>query len=222
MRLLDLYCGVGGCSVGYARAGFEVVGVDNAPQPEYPYKFHQGDALEFVKEYGHEFDAIHGSPPCQFYSTLTLGEGNKRGHERSIGPARDTILAAGKPVILENVEHAPLRKDLLLCGEMFGLDVIRHRIFEVHGLRIRNKFHPRHRGRVSGWRHGEWFDGPYKAVYGKGGGKGSIDEWQKAMGIDWTSNHKSLANAIPPAYTEYIGNALIEHLRRAATAQDQA
>ena len=115
-------------------------------------------------------------------------------------------------MVIENVEQAPLRRDLLLCGEMFGLGVLRHRIFELHGFRPRQPFHKRHRGKVRGWNHGVWQDGPYLAVYGEGGGKGSVAEWQEAMGIDWTRERRSIAEAVPPAYSEFIGRALMEHL----------
>jgi hypothetical protein len=115
--------------------------------------------------------------------------------------------------MIENVAGAPLRKDLMLCGEMFGLRVIRHRFFEFSDVRLAPvAVHKAHRGRVSGMRHGEWFEGPYYAVYGEGGGKGSVAEWREAMGIDWTWNRKSIAEAIPPAYSELIGKHLMEVL----------
>ena len=223
-RILDGYCGVGGASKGYHDAGLEVVGVDIEPQPDYPFTFIQGDAEEFIREHGDEFDAIHISPPCQFYSGLHRGTnamGGRYGsmtHSGQIGKMRELSTRKSPLVIIENVEQAPLRPDLLLCGEMFGLAVLRHRIFETHGFRPRRPYHPRHRGNVKGWRHGTKVDGPYYAVYGKGGGKGTVAEWQQAMGIDWTDVRKSIAEAIPPAYTEYIGKALVNHLR-ATTAQ---
>jgi hypothetical protein len=114
--------------------------------------------------------------------------------------------------VMENVQGSDLRKDLILCGEMFGLGVIRHRYFEVDGFTAEQPAHLPHRGRVRGWRHGVYYDGPYVAVYGEGGGKGSVAEWQEAMGIDWTEDRKSIAEAIPPAYTEHIGRQLIAHL----------
>jgi hypothetical protein len=96
---------------------------------------------------------------------------------------------------------------LMLCGEMFGLAVIRHRIFESPwAYAIEQPRHVKHRGRVAGMRHGEWFEGPYFQVYGEGGGKGTVAQWRQAMSIDWTWNRKSIAEAIPPAYMEYIGN----------------
>lgn len=213
-RLLDLFCCAGGAATGYQRAGFDVVGVDIAPQPDYPYTFHQGDALEFLTAHGHEFDAVHASPPCQRSCTLTAGT-NKALADRYpqlIPDTRAALLALGRPFILENVVGAKVRRDVVLCGEMFGLNVIRHRVFELGGWVAPSPAHPAHRGRVAGYRHGQQFSGPYVAVYGSGGGKGSVAQWQAAMGIDWTSNRRSLAEAIPPAYTAYLGAHLLRHL----------
>jgi hypothetical protein len=210
MRILDAFSGVGGAGMGYARAGFTVVGVDIDPQPDYPFTFHRGDAIEFIREHGHEFDAIHMSPPCQARCNLTRGT-NAGFYEYPdlIDTARDVAESTGKRWILENVPGSGIRRDVTLCGEIFGLDVIRHRYFELGRWRIRNPPRdPEHRGRVAGWRHGVYYDGPYVAVYGDGGGKGDVWEWQKAMGIDWTEDRKSLAEAIPPAYTEWIGRLL--------------
>ncbi|MFD4461333.1 hypothetical protein [Nocardia sp. NPDC058480] len=114
--------------------------------------------------------------------------------------------------MIENVQGSKLRRDLTLCGEMFGLGVIRHRYFELGGWSMPQPAHVAHRGRVAGYRHGERFDGPYVAVYGQGGGKGTVRQWQSAMGIDWTSDRVELAEAIPPAYTEFLGRQLIAEL----------
>jgi hypothetical protein len=95
-----------------------------------------------------------------------------------------------------------------LCGEMFALAVIRHRWFEIDGAHVPQPTHKTHRGRVAGMRHGQWYQGPYFAVYGEGGGKGTVPQWQQAMGIDWTDDRRNLAEAIPPTYTEHIGRAL--------------
>ena len=218
-RLLDLFCGAGGAAMGYHRGGFDVIGVDIAPQPNYPFEFFQGDALEFAAEHGHRFDAIHASPPCQGYTALTAVHGNT--WPLLIAPVRDLLDSIGLPYVLENVPGSPLRRDLTLCGEMFGLAVIRHRYFELGRWTAEQPAHKPHRGRVAGWRHGEWFDGPYFAVYGEGGGKGSVPEWQAAMGIDWTADRREIAEAIPPAYTEFIGRRLLPHAL-AALAEGQA
>jgi len=219
-RLLDLCCRSGGASVGYHRAGWCVEGVDIEPIADYPFTFHRGDALEYLAEYGHEFDAIHASFPCQSQTTLQKGTNAARGYRypNLIPEGRTALLATGKPFILENVPSSELRKDVVLCGEMFGLAVIRHRVFEIHGLKIPQPVHVKHRGRVAGMRHGEWFTGPYFAVYGEGGGKGTVEQWQQAMGIDWTADRKNLAEAIPPAYTEYVGRAAINQLSLEAAA----
>lgn len=210
-RILDLFCGVGGAAVGYHRAGFEVVGVDNRKMKRYPFKFHQADAIEYLLTYAHLFDAIHASPPCQGYTRLNYEA--KADHPRLIPEVRAALAQTNLPTIIENVPGAPLRSDLVLCGEMFGLDVQRHRWFEVEGFACPQPEHIKHRGPVAGYRHGEWVEGPYVSVYGRGGGKGTVESWQQAMGIDWTDRRKELANAIPPAYTEYIGLQLWEHMR---------
>ncbi len=208
-RLLDLFCGAGGASVGYHRAGFDVVGVDIAPQPHYPFEFHQGDALTYVADHWQEFDAIVGSPPCQASAMLTKGTNKGRLYVNLIPATRELFSQLPVPTVIENVQGSDLRRDITLCGEMFGLAVIRHRYFELDGWSAPQPSHQPHRGRVAGYRHGEWFDGPYFAVYGEGGGKGSVTQWQQAMGIDWTDDRTSIAEAIPPAYTEYIGGHLL-------------
>ncbi|WP_316574242.1 DNA cytosine methyltransferase [Nocardia canadensis] len=207
-RLLDLYSAAGGASRGYHRAGFDVVGVDIAEQPDYPFEFHRGDAIEFLLAHGHEFDAIAASPPCQASCTLTKGTNRGREYPQLIPATRDALNRVGRPWVIENVQGAALRRDVVLCGEMFGLGVIRHRVFELGGWSAPQPKHVPHRGRVAGCRHGQWHDGPYFAVYGDGGGKGSVADWQRAMGIDWTTDRRSLAEAIPPAYTEWIGHQL--------------
>lgn len=211
--VLDLCCGVGGATRGYQRAGFRVVGVDVEPQPDYcGDDFEKADAIAYVREHGHKFDFIHASWPCQASSALTKGTNKGREYPQLIPSGREAMKATGRPWVIENVAGAPIRKDLVLCGEMFGLGVIRHRFFELDGLEVRQPEHRRHRGRVAGMRHGVWYEGPYFAVYGEGGGKGTVAQWRGAMGIDWTDARKSIAEAIPPAYTQYIG----EQLRRVA------
>lgn len=211
MKLLDLFCGAGGAAMGYCRAGFDVVGVDINPQPNYPYAFHQDDALAFLAEHGHEFDAIHASPPCQAYSTITKSTGSHliHRHPRLVPAVQQALDKLGRPFVIENVPGAPLREPITLCGEMFGLSVLRHRLFESN-CGISAPEHRPHRGRVCGYRHGRWYAGPYYGVYGNGGGsrEGSLDQWRAAMGIEWMTRTE-LTQAIPPAYTEYIGRQLI-------------
>lgn len=211
-KLLDLFCGAGGAGQGYIEAGFEVTGVDIAPQPDYPGTFIQGDALAYLAARGHEYDAIHASPPCQASCTLTKGT-NKGNEYLNLIPATRALLALhDKPTVIENVQGSDLRRDMTLCGEMFDLQVIRHRYFELSGFPFITTPHKPHRGRVAGYRHGQWYEGPYFAVYGEGGGKGTVSQWQEAMGISWTSNRKSIAEAIPPAYARFIGGQVMQYL----------
>jgi site-specific DNA-cytosine methylase len=236
-KLLDLYCGAGGLSVGYARSGFDVYGVDldESALGVYPFASNRGNALrvmarllagwpvEFVHRNGSvealrlaDFDAGAGSPPCQASTALTKGTNRGREYPQLIPVTRRFFARAGLPSVLENVQGSDLRRDLTLCGEMFGLAVIRHRYFELGGWTAVQPAHKPHRGRVAGMRHGEWFTGPYFAVYGEGGGKGTVAQWQAAMGIDWTDERRHIAEAVPPAYAEWIGTQLMQHLRAMA------
>ena len=212
LRLLDLFCGAGGAAMGYHRAGWTVVGVDIEPQPDYPFEFHQADALTFPLG---GFDGAHASPPCQASTALTKGTNAGRVYPQLIPATRARLAAFDGPTVIENVQGAVVRKDLTLCGEMFGLGVIRHRYFELNHP-VMTLPHPKHRGRVAGWRHGTFYPGPYFAVYGDGGGKGTVEQWQEAMGIDWTADRKSLAEAIPPAFTQFIGEQLLAEIEVAA------
>ncbi|MFI6489869.1 DNA methylase [Streptomyces sp. NPDC050564] len=218
LRVLDLCCGAGGASMGYHLAGFDVVGVDLHPQPHYPFTFHQADAIAFVTEHGADFDLIHASWPCQHHTALTKGTNQGRTYPDLIPAGRAAMLATGRPYVIENVQGAPIRRDLTLCGEMFGLAVIRHRNFEIHGFPTLQMPHLRHRGRVAGMRHGTWYQGPYYAVYGEGGGKGTVRQWQAAMGIDWTDVRREIAEAIPPAYTQHLGEQFLDHHRAEVAA----
>jgi hypothetical protein len=206
MRLLDLFCGAGGSAMGYHRAGFEVVGVDINHQPHYPFEFHQADALEYVSEYGHEFDAIHASPPCQRYSI-----GSQRWditkYPDLLGIAEDKLIELDKPFIIENVEHALFRlPTITLCGTQFGLDVIRHRKFATSFMVLNLPHSISHPKR-----------GDFVTCAGHGGhGSNKFSVWCDAMQIDWMDK-KELSQAIPPAYTEYIGNFLMQHLTHAKT-----
>lgn len=213
-RLLDPFCKAGGASKGYDSAGFEVVGVDIEPQPRYPFEFHQGDALEFVAEHGHEFDALAGSPPCQAH-TLAQRIQNRE-HRDYIDELRELYLTLGKPYIIENVPGAPLRNPVVLCGAMFGLGTYRHRLFESN-IHLVVPPEPDHlfpttkMGRPP--RAGEFMH-----VVGNFSG---VAEAKAAMGIDWMIRDE-LREAIPPAYTEFLGRQLLAAVNQSAAIERQA
>jgi DNA (cytosine-5)-methyltransferase 1 len=211
-RLLDLFCCAGGAAMGYHRAGFDIVGVDIRRQPRYPFEFHQGDALTLDEDFIARFDGIHASPPCQAYSDLAKRNGNADEWPRLVEPVREILVRAGLPYVIENVEGAPLLNPLVLCGTMFsGLRVIRHRLFET-SFPVSARPHRRHPVCHS-------FD-KRKSQYGKtdemrdfvsvtGGGNCSVATARSAMGIEWMTKNE-LNEAIPPAYTEWIGSQMIQ------------
>jgi DNA (cytosine-5)-methyltransferase 1 len=210
-RLLDLFCCAGGAGMGYHRAGFEVVGVDIAAQPRYPFEFHQGDALDYLAEHWHEFDAVHASPPCQAYSPLNALPSTKNADEHAdlVDATRAALEAIGLPYIIENVMSAPLRKDrsVVLCGGMFGLRTYRHRRFESP-LLLMPPAHPKHVIRTATKRRRElWAQGWHVSITGDVG----TYVGPEAMGVDWM-NGNELSEAIPPAYTEYLGEQLLAAL----------
>ncbi|MEU6982684.1 DNA methylase [Streptomyces sp. NPDC046324] len=217
--LLDLYSCAGGAAMGYRRAGFDVHGIDIRPRPNYPFTFTQADALEYLAALIatgeiERYAFIHSSPPCQDKCNLTVGTNRSRGwggtHVDLVAPTRVLLEASGLPYVIEQPNgKAEIRKDLWLCGEMFSLDVLRHRNFELGHWTTVQPAHPKHRGRVRGWRHGEYHDGPYVAPYGSGGGKPSVPELQTAMGITWTDVREELTEAIPPAFGRWIGRAFL-------------
>lgn len=208
-RLLDLFCGAGGCAVGYHRAGFDVVGVDIKPQPHYPFEFHQADAMTFDLC---GFDVVHSSPPCQAYSRICRGMGTASTHPDLVAKVRERLTSSGVPWIIENVEGAPLQFPITLCGTMFGLQsksglwLRRHRGFELSwGMLAPTCQHPR---------------SPSIGVYGNGtnshhlkrlGRNITTEEQREAMGIDWMPRSE-LTQAIPPAYTEFIGRQLLARI----------
>jgi DNA (cytosine-5)-methyltransferase 1 len=208
-RLLDLFCGAGGAAVGYHRAGFEVVGVDINPQPHYPFEFHQADAIEFLSETLAEgFDLIHASPPCQFYSRLrTLPWLRDKEYWDSIPPTRAALQAVGKPFVIENVEGAPV-DGITLCGTMFGLQwddgtpLYRHRPFETPTFMLA----PGHSKHTKTLVPGRLLKGRARLNNGYviGGHQNGLRA-MGAMGIDWMTGNE-LSQAIPPAYTEFIGS----------------
>lgn len=210
--LLDLFCGAGGAAMGYHRSGFDVVGIDVNPQPHFPFEFHQMDWRDALRQFRSWADVIHASPPCQAFSAMN--NVHHRDHPRLIEPVRAALQATGKPWVIENVEgaRAAMCQPVTLCGTMFGLGVIRHRLFES-SLPIRAPRHPGHTGTFyspSGhgdpnWRHRD--ANPHLR------GKGYTQRCREAMGIDWM-NRDELAQAIPPTYTEFIGRQLMSFLER--------
>lgn len=219
MRLLDLFCCAGGAGTGYARAGFEVVGVDLSPQPRYPFAFIQADALALDMRFLRSFDAVHASPPCQGYTWMNAP--GQIGAPRLIDETRDMLERSGLPWVIENVEGArsELRDPITLCGTMFGLqteghELRRHRLFESN-VPISAPGPCRHS------------DGPVVGVYGgharrrsaKHGGRGTRDVWEnghrgamsEAMGMTWATCSE-MSEAIPPAFTEWLGGQLLREL----------
>lgn len=218
-RLLDLYCCEGGAAMGYAQAGFDVVGVDIERRPRYPFPMIRCDVRDMDPRFIATFDAAHASPPCQGFTTMRHAPGAK-GHANLIPATRELLKAAGVPYVIENVEPAlpELIDPFILCGTMFGLG--------AQGCEMR-----RHRGFETSFaitppvcQHG---DGPVIGIYGgharkrsaKHGGRGTQDVWKgghktaatEAMGMDWASL-QGMSEAIPPAYTKFIGTALLAHI----------
>lgn len=212
-RALDLFSGAGGAAMGYHRAGYEVVCVDIEPHPDNPFEFHQADAFTVLADldYCRSFDIRHASPPCQHYSTQT---GSARdNHPDLIGPTRKALLAVGGPYVIENVEGARRHLDhpIKLCGSSFGLGVWRHRYFEINPKLWMLQPPCQHTERpwtVTG-DHGDSRDyvrpktGTLRARKPR-----NLEHAQEVMGIDWM-DWKDLCEAIPPAYTEYIGEQLL-------------
>jgi len=219
-RLLDLFCGAGGAAMGYQRAGFYVVGVDIAPQPNYVGdEFWQMDAMIFPLD---GYDAIHASPPCQGYgSTLALNlhkNGRVPDHPRLIAPTRERLQSVGLPCVIENIPTARphLRDPVLLCGSMFGLGVRRHRLFESNVLILRPSCaHLNHEFVGVYGDHPEARTFGENDVYNRRPRAATLVEARTAMGMDW-ADWRGTKEAIPPAYTEYIGAQLLASIGAAA------
>lgn len=199
--------------MGYHRAGFEVVGVDINPQPRYPFEFVQMDALTLFGPLNFpwlcSFDAIHASPPCQRFSDLAKRNGNAHEWPDLIAPVRRALVASGRPYIIENVEGAPLVDPIVLCGTMFGLRVIRHRLFESN-IRMTPPRHGKHQlcyTRDKRKAHYGKLDEWTSPVQVTGGGNCSKAAAADAMDIDWMTKNE-LNEAIPPAYTRWIGERI--------------
>jgi SAM-dependent methyltransferase len=186
-RLLDLFCGAGGAAMGYHRAGFDVTGVDIKPQPRYPFTFVQADAMTYPLD---GFDAYHASPVCLGYANVTAWRGDPAAHPQQLAPVIERLAATGRPAVIENVPEALATWDEILCGSNFGLPVRRHRGFRRVGWSAFGLLHPcQHRGLLSFMHKGE-------------------RAYADAMGCTWMSKTEA-RQAIPPAYTEYIGGQLM-------------
>lgn len=206
--LLDLYCGAGGAAMGYYRAGFDVIGVDINPQKNYPFTFVQCDALEFAATDASmpQYAAIHASPPCQRYSAMsTCRPGMAEKYPDLVDPTRELLESIGLPYVIENVPGSPLHDPITLCGQMFGFELYRHRLFES-SVPLVEPLHPEHVKPAS--KAGHWKPGTIMSVSGH---IAPIKLAREIMDIDWTTREE-LAEAIPPYYTEYVGKQLLAAL----------
>ncbi len=229
LRALDLFCCAGGAAMGLHRAGFDVVGVDIRPQPRYPFEFYQADALAFPVT---GFDFIWASPPCQAHTAMKTMH-NAKPHLDLIPQTRAKLIVSGLPYVIENVVGAPLRDPFMLCGTMFNLGVEdaelrRHRNFECnfpvdaprcnHGSRDTIGLYSGHvRNRRRARTIGIYGEGcrDSRRKFDKGVPDFSVEQGREAMGIGWMAVAE-LCQAIPPAYSEFIGKAALQHIRGSA------
>ena len=228
-RLLDLFCGAGGAAVGYSRAGFDVLGVDIVPHKHYPFAFRQADAMTFPLD---GFDVVHASPPCQDYTAtknISLARRVHPDYPRLLAPMRKRLQEWGGLYVMENVTGAALTEremdnPLMLCGTHFGLHVERHRYFESNCLlfgagpcahRIGNVSVRRKRAEYIGVWSGVTYIDSHGRVRKRPKSCRFADA-MAAMGIDWPMTFDELGEAIPPAYTEWLGRQLLQIMRQAA------
>ena len=209
MKLLDLFCGAGGASKGYALAGFEVTGIDLKHGKRYPFTYQRRDFNTVTVEELQEYDVIHASPPCQTFSItqhLRNAQGKSTDKLDLLEPVRNLLIASGKPYVIENVKGAPLINPVQLCGSSFGLKARRHRLFESNMPLTGTACNHKEQGRPVG------IYGSMRDEIPQGGRTAkTMEEAHSAMGIDWMI-WGELVEAIPPAYTEYLGKQLIKEL----------
>jgi len=208
--LLDLFCGAGGAAVGYHRAGFRIIGIDNQPQPNYPFEFRRGNALCPPIGMSH-IAAIHASPPCQAYSQANYIHDTK--HPELVEATRSLLVDSGLPYVIENVVGAPLVDPVVVCGRALGLAVKRHRLFESNIALVGTTCPPGHPG---GWV--SVFGNTVLARAHSGEMNRAhvgVERGRRAMGIDWMAMPE-LSQAIPPAYTEWVGAQLMAALNASA------
>lgn len=220
-RLLDLFCCEGGAATGYHRAGFDVVGVDLDPQPLYPFEFHRADALKVLGHVldGHPawsgFSAIHASPPCQSYSTMA----NRHGSDELelIGIVRDLLVQTRVPWVIENVVGARrhMESPVMLHGGQFGIGVYRPRLFESNVLLMSAPKAPRPVDAAAVYGRREDRRLLWRRADGTELRAASLEKAREAMGMPWAS-WNGVREAIPPAYTEFIGRQLLAYLGVAA------
>lgn len=222
-RLLDLFCGAGGCSVGYHRAGFEVTGVDAKPHADYPFVLVEANALDMLTDtaFLDRFDVIAASPPCPRYSTITP-DSSRHLHPDLIPPVRSALRTWGGIYIIENVPGAVrvLDNPTKVCGSAFGLPVRRHRFFESNAwLTPTECFHETQGRPIGVYGDHPQDDEEYRRPDGtrRGNKAKTIEQAQAALGIDWMTDWDDLTDAIPPAYTEFLGRQLIEPANEAAS-----
>ena len=222
MKMVDLFCGAGGCSMGYYKAGFdEIIGVDIVDRPNYPFKFVKMDALEYLRTVDlSDVDFIHASPPCQCYSKLKYLSGNvekwEQNHVDLVAPTRELLVKTGKVWVIENVEGAPLINPIKLYGSQFeNMYTQRPRLFESN-IPLQKPDAPVVRHKTLKLGQGFAEDG-YITVAGTRPPMGMNEVQTKLYygfalgGIDWMSLEE-LTQAIPPCYTEFLGKQIIEHL----------
>jgi len=217
-RLLDLFCGAGGCPVGYARAGFEAVGVDIEPHPDYPFDLTVADAMEVLADadYLRTFDVVHASPPCPRYSSATKATGTSDQHPDLLPAVRAALVAAGVTWVIENVEGAPMPDAFTICGYAMGLPTMtingitaglsRHRLFESSEFILSPGC--------------ACDSAPKASIFGHSGslrinGRNTAirkEDAVRLLGVEWMTNRDDIADAIPPAYTEFIGGQLMDAL----------